>query len=131
MSPIQCVKLLEQHQAWRRFDGDMCDGPTMLPPKVIGDAIDAAIEIVKQHEDLVLEKEELQRQLDERGGVLELHRIRVGELEEIIRLMKVIVNQLDCQLEAENAIREETEKLLDGYRDLVNEDMEQMKGRTA
>lgn len=53
MSPNQCAKLLEQHQAWRRFDGDMCDGPTMLPPKVIGDATDAAIDIANQCEDIL------------------------------------------------------------------------------
>lgn len=53
MSPNHCVRLLEHHQAWRRFDGDMCDGPTMLPPKVIGDAIDAAIDIANQCEDIL------------------------------------------------------------------------------
>lgn len=86
-------------------------------------AVDQCAELKRQRDDLIIEKEELQRQLDERGCVLELHKIRAGELEEIIRLMKVIVSQLDCQLEAENAIRKDTEKLLDGYRDLAIEDV--------
>jgi hypothetical protein len=51
MSPSECAKLLRQHQAWRRFDGDIPDTPPMLSPKVIGEAIDAAISIVDQFGD--------------------------------------------------------------------------------
>ena len=62
MSPSECAKLLRQHQEWWRFDGDMTDSPPMLSPKVIGEAIDAAIRIVDQFVELT----ELVKQRDER-----------------------------------------------------------------
>lgn len=61
MSPSECAKLLRQHQEWRRFDGDIPDTPPMLSPKVIGEAIDAAIRIVDQF----VELNELVKQRDE------------------------------------------------------------------
>jgi hypothetical protein len=53
MTPTKCAALLRQHQEWRRFDGEWTDSPPMLDPKVIGQAIDAAIRIIERSDGLL------------------------------------------------------------------------------
>ena len=45
-----CVAILRQHNAWRRFDGDDEDAPQQADPREIGRAIDMAIAYIEQHE---------------------------------------------------------------------------------
>jgi len=44
-----CVAILRQHNAWRRFDGDDEEGPPPCDPREIGRAIDMAIAYIEQH----------------------------------------------------------------------------------
>jgi hypothetical protein len=49
----ECVKLLRQFNKWRRFDGEIDEeGPAMPHPKSIGIAIDMAIELIEQRDEL-------------------------------------------------------------------------------
>ena len=52
MTPEQCANLLERHQEWRRYDGEIGGGPDMLPPKIVGEAIDAAIAMAHRFDDI-------------------------------------------------------------------------------
>jgi hypothetical protein len=52
VTPAQCANLLERHQTWRRYDGEIGGGPDMLPPKVVGEAIDAAIAMAHRFDDI-------------------------------------------------------------------------------
>ncbi|WP_415034499.1 hypothetical protein [Azonexus sp.] len=52
MTPAQCANLLERHQTWRRYDGEIGGGPDMLPPKIVGEAIDAAIAMAHRFDDI-------------------------------------------------------------------------------
>lgn len=47
MTQEQALKILEEYQAWRRYDGPIQDSPTMQEPKLIGEAIDVAIDKLK------------------------------------------------------------------------------------
>lgn len=53
MKPNHCANLLTCYQDWRRFDGEIGAGPEMLHPQLIGEAIDAAIDIANQFEDIL------------------------------------------------------------------------------
>jgi hypothetical protein len=44
MTRIEAIKILREHNQWRRFNGDTRDSPPMQDPKLIGEAIDFAIE---------------------------------------------------------------------------------------
>lgn len=49
-----CVAFLRGYQAWRRFDGEIDEeGPAMPHPKSIGFAIDMAIELIEQRDELL------------------------------------------------------------------------------
>ena len=51
----ECVKLLRQFNEWRRFDGEIDeDGPAMPHPKSIGFAIDMAIRLIEQRDELLV-----------------------------------------------------------------------------
>ena len=50
----ECVKLLRQFNAWRRFDGEIDEeGPAMPHPKSIGFAIDMAIRLIEERGELL------------------------------------------------------------------------------
>ena len=50
----ECVKLLRQFNEWRRFDGEIDEeGPAMPHPKSIGFAIDMAIRLIEQRDELL------------------------------------------------------------------------------
>lgn len=38
------LEVLKDYQYWRRYDGPITDSPQMQDPKIIGEAIDVAIE---------------------------------------------------------------------------------------
>ena len=49
----ECVALLRQFNEWRRFDGEIDEeGPAMPHPKSIGFAIDMAIRLIEQRDEL-------------------------------------------------------------------------------
>ena len=41
------LEVLKDYQSWRRYDGPITDSPDMPDPKIIGDAIDVAIETLE------------------------------------------------------------------------------------
>jgi hypothetical protein len=43
MTRDEAIDILEEHNQWRRFDGEFEDSPRMQDPKLIGEAIDIAI----------------------------------------------------------------------------------------
>ena len=50
----ECVKLLRQFNEWRRFDGEIDEeGPAMPHPKSIGFAIDMAIRLIEERDELL------------------------------------------------------------------------------
>ena len=50
MSREQAIKVLEEYQEWRRYDGPIGEGPEMPSPSTIGEAIDFAIKILKEND---------------------------------------------------------------------------------
>lgn len=43
MTITEARELLRQHNEWRRFDGELHESPPMLPPRLIGEAIDVVV----------------------------------------------------------------------------------------
>ena len=72
MTPTECAALLRQHQSWRRFDGDLTDSPPMLDPKVIGEAIDAAIRIIERSGELLAALEEIATRIKDHPAYAQL-----------------------------------------------------------
>ena len=52
MNREQAIKVLEEYQVWRRYDGDIFspDRPAMPHPLTVGEAIDYAIKILKEND---------------------------------------------------------------------------------
>jgi hypothetical protein len=50
MTPKQAAEILRKHNEWRRFDGEPENSPQMLHPKLIGEAIDVAVEYIESQE---------------------------------------------------------------------------------
>lgn len=48
MNREQAIKVLEEYQVWRRYNGPIGEGPEMPNPFTIGEAIDFAIKILKE-----------------------------------------------------------------------------------
>lgn len=48
MTPREAAAILRQHNVWRRWDGD--DAPEMLPPKLIGEAMDVAAKYIEDND---------------------------------------------------------------------------------
>lgn len=48
MDKKQALEILQDYQEWRRYDGPMDESPAMQDPKVIGQAIDVAISLLKE-----------------------------------------------------------------------------------
>lgn len=44
MDRKQALQILIDYNNWRRYDGPITDSPQMQDPKIIGEAIDVAIE---------------------------------------------------------------------------------------
>ena len=62
----ECVKLLRQFNEWRRFGGEIDeDGPAMPHPKSIGFAIDMAIRLIEQRDELLAAAEAIEINSDE------------------------------------------------------------------
>ena len=54
MNASECVAFLRSYQAWRRFDGEPGEeGPAMPHPKSIGFAIDMAIQLIEERDELL------------------------------------------------------------------------------
>jgi len=52
MSPAEAAAILRRHNVWRRDIHDESDPPIeMLPPKLIGEAIDVAVKFIEAHTD--------------------------------------------------------------------------------
>ena len=49
----ECAESLRKFNEWRRFDGDCANGPAMPHPKEIGVAIDTAIGLIGQNDNLL------------------------------------------------------------------------------
>lgn len=47
MTIDEAVKVLREHNEWRRYDGDL-PGPNLISPKTIGVAIDVVCEYVER-----------------------------------------------------------------------------------
>ena len=47
MELAEAIRILEEYQAWRRFDGELADSPDMPNPKRVGVAIDVALNNLK------------------------------------------------------------------------------------
>ena len=62
-SSSECVKLLRQFNEWRRFDGE--EGPAMPHPKSIGFAIDMAIRLIEQRDELLAAAEAIEINAEE------------------------------------------------------------------
>ena len=61
-----CVAFLRGYQAWRRFDGEIDEeGPAMPHPKSIGFAIDMAIRLIEQRDELLAAAEAIEINSDE------------------------------------------------------------------
>lgn len=52
MDKEKAITILRKHQAWRRYNGPIGDGPKMQEPKEIGEAIDVAIESLQDKQDI-------------------------------------------------------------------------------
>ena len=48
MTPQEAIKILRQHNEWRRYDGPLGEGPEMGQPKEIGEAIDTVCDALEQ-----------------------------------------------------------------------------------
>jgi len=54
MNTAECVALLRQFNEWRRFDGEIDEeGPAMPHPKSIGFALDMAIQLIEERNELL------------------------------------------------------------------------------
>ena len=42
------LEVLKDYQQWRRYNGPITDSPQMPDPKIIGEAIDVAIEALQE-----------------------------------------------------------------------------------
>ena len=60
----ECVALLRNYQEWRRWDIDE-QGPVMPNPKSIGFAIDMAIRLIEQRDELLAAAEVIEINSDE------------------------------------------------------------------
>ena len=47
MNLQEAIEILRQYNVWRRYDGPIGEGPEMLDPKTIGDAIDVVCNTMK------------------------------------------------------------------------------------
>ena len=62
----ECVKLLRQFNEWRRFDGEIDEeGPAMPHPKSIGFAIDMAIRLIEERDELLAAAEAIEINAEE------------------------------------------------------------------
>lgn len=50
MTPREAAAILRQHNEWRRYDGPDEDHPPMLPPKLIGEAMDIAAKYIEDND---------------------------------------------------------------------------------
>jgi hypothetical protein len=48
MSIQEAIKILREHNAWRRYSGPIGTGPKATEPKLLGIAIDTAVEYLEQ-----------------------------------------------------------------------------------
>ena len=48
MTKEECIEILSQFNEWRRYDGELGKGPEMIEPRVIGIAIDKAIDYIRE-----------------------------------------------------------------------------------
>lgn len=48
MDERHCLEVLRAHNEWRRYKGDDDGAPEMLPPKLVGQAIDHAIATIER-----------------------------------------------------------------------------------
>lgn len=48
MTKQECIDVLQQYNDWRRYDGELGKGPAMIERRVVGIAIDRAIEYIKE-----------------------------------------------------------------------------------
>lgn len=61
----ECIAILRQHNAWRRFDGDDEDGPQACDPREIGRAIDMAVaEIIRLQQEVTRLKNKVNATFD-------------------------------------------------------------------
>lgn len=51
MTPKETALILRLHNAWRRGDDETA--PNMTPPKLLGEAIDSAIVLIEQRDELL------------------------------------------------------------------------------
>ena len=62
----ECASLLRQLNEWRRFDGEPGEqGPAMPHPKSIGFAIDMAIRLIEQRDELLAAAEAIEINAEE------------------------------------------------------------------
>lgn len=47
MNVHEAIRILRQHNAWRRYDGPLGEGPEMLDPKDLGTAIDVVCDALE------------------------------------------------------------------------------------
>lgn len=50
MTPREAAAILRQHNEWRRWDAMDPNMPTMLPPKLIGEAMDIAAKYIEDND---------------------------------------------------------------------------------
>lgn len=50
MTPREAAAILRQHNEWRRWEGDPAKTPEMLPPNLIGEAMDIAAKYIEDNE---------------------------------------------------------------------------------
>lgn len=63
MTPEECKETLVSHNAWRRGDPDDNHESVMLHPKTIGEAIDAAVLLIDQRNELLTAMEKAATQI--------------------------------------------------------------------
>jgi len=48
MTRQEAISILRQHNAWRRYDGPIGEGPEMVDPKALGEAIDVVCDAMEK-----------------------------------------------------------------------------------
>lgn len=47
MKAQEAVMILRKHNEWRRYDGQIGEGPQMTDPKILGEAIDTVCDFLE------------------------------------------------------------------------------------